>query len=225
MTVQNVVQRVTYLGNGAQTVFAFTFRADDPNWIIVDYTDNLNSVSLNVDQDNDPGGEVIYSVAPPVGQQVQIVRSTPLNQILDYTRYDAFDSDSHESALDKLTMMIQDLVGNEISALSAGLNGLWEFVDFAGDRTLELGDKSKMLRANGFGGSQLITVPQEANIEHEIGTQISVVQKGTSSVSWVGEGPVVVNSPAGNSIYARYGTVTFIYEGGDVWLVAGNISP
>jgi hypothetical protein len=117
MTVQNVVQRVTYLGDGAQTVFPFVFRADDPNWIVVDFTDNLNSVSLNVDQDNDPGGEVQYSVAPPVGQQVQIVRATPLNQILDYTRYDPFDSESHESALDKLTMMIQDLVGNEISLL------------------------------------------------------------------------------------------------------------
>jgi hypothetical protein len=71
----------------------------------------------------------------------------------------------------------------------------------------------------------LITVPQEANIEHEIGTQISVIQKGTSGVSWVGEGPVVVNSPAGSSIFSRYGTVTFVYEGGDVWFVAGNIAP
>lgn len=225
MTVQDIPQRVTYAGNGSQVSFAFNFRVDDPNWVIVDYTDNLNSVSLNVDQDLSPGGTVEYSIAPPTGQGINIVRATPRTQGLDYDRYESFDSESHEDALDKLTMIIQDLIGNEISVLTAGINGLWDFVDFVGDRTLELGDKSKMLRANQIGGTQTLTIPQESNIEHEIGTQISVIQKGTAPVDWVGEGPVVVNSPSSNSIFERYGTVTFIYEGGDIWFVAGNITP
>ena len=50
-----------------------------------------------------------YSVAPPVDQIVLITRVTPKDQDLDYTRYDPFDSESHEDALDKLTMLIQDL--------------------------------------------------------------------------------------------------------------------
>lgn len=223
MTVQDVDQNVTFIGDGAQTEFTFNFRADSIGWISVGYTDNLQSINLNADQDNTPGGTVVYSIAPPTGQSVNIKRDTPRTQLFDYKRYGAFDSESHEDALDKLTMIIQDLIGNDIDLLLNGLDGLWVFDDFTGNRTLQLGDTRKMLRANQTGGTQTITVPQQSNIEFEIGTQISVIQKGTAVVDWVGEGPVVVNSPYSSQIDKQYGTVTFIYEGNDVWFVAGNI--
>jgi len=109
MTVQDVQQFIEYTGNGAQTDFAFVFRADDTAWIAINFTDDFDSITLNADQDIAPGGTLSYFVAPPSGQLVRIERQTPKNQNLDYTRYDAFDSESHEDTLDKLTMLIQDL--------------------------------------------------------------------------------------------------------------------
>lgn len=110
MTVQNVPNFVDYIGNGVQTSFVFVFRADDVSWVTVDFTTDIIGVTLNADQDTTPGGTVDYSVAPPNLQDIRIQRSTPQVQGLDYTRYDPFDSESHEDALDKLTMEVQDLL-------------------------------------------------------------------------------------------------------------------
>ncbi len=119
MTVQNVLPCIEYTGNGAQTNFDFVFRVDDPTWIVLGFTTDFLQLNLNPDQDNSPGGSVDYSVAPPIGQSVLITRITPKDQDLDYTRYDAFDSESHEDALDKLTMLIQDLCKIVVDGLAS----------------------------------------------------------------------------------------------------------
>ena len=108
MTVQDTASEVTFVGTGAQLVFVFVFRADDLAWLTLDFLTDLDIIALNGDQDASPGGSITYFVAPPVDQQLTISRSVPRSQDLDYTRYDPFDSESHEDALDKLTMMLQD---------------------------------------------------------------------------------------------------------------------
>lgn len=114
MTVQNVPNFVDHVGNGVVTSFPFVFRADDVSWVAVSFLTDIIGVSLNADQDTTPGGTVDYSIAPPVAQDIKVLRITPQAQDLDYTRYDPFDSESHEDALDKLTMEVQDL--DQVSA-------------------------------------------------------------------------------------------------------------
>ena len=109
MTVQNNPNTIDFLGNGAQTSFAFTFRADDVSWISLSFSTDLDQILLNADQDTTPGGSVVFTVAPPLNQLIRVTRIVPQDQDLDYTRFDAFDSESHEDALDKLTMEVQDL--------------------------------------------------------------------------------------------------------------------
>jgi len=108
MTVQDTSSQVTFVGTGSQLSFAFIFRVDDLAWLDLDYLVDFSQIVLNGDQDDDPGGSVEYLVAPALGQQLTITRTVPHTQDLDYTRYNAFDSESHENALDKLTMMLQD---------------------------------------------------------------------------------------------------------------------
>lgn len=109
MTVQDTPNIISYVGNGIQTVFNFTFRVDDVSWLNIDFMDDFDQFNLNVDQDNNPGGNATYLVAPPALQTLTMVRSTPQTQELDYTRYDPFDSEATENNLDKIVMMIQDL--------------------------------------------------------------------------------------------------------------------
>jgi hypothetical protein len=109
MTVQDTTPQTTFVGTGAQLSFAFTFRADDIAWLSVDFVTNFDQFTINADQDNNPGGTVEYTVAPPLNQELTVLRATPNVQLLDYNRYDPFDSESHEDALDRLTMQIQDL--------------------------------------------------------------------------------------------------------------------
>ncbi|KKN27342.1 hypothetical protein LCGC14_0865670 [marine sediment metagenome] len=116
MTIQNVTPFVDYVGNGIVTSFSFNFRADDVTWINVSFTDNFDGISLNTDQDNNPGGSAEYSAAPPIGTAIRIERNTPITQLMDYTRYGPFDSMSHENNLDKLTMEMQEEINTRVQA-------------------------------------------------------------------------------------------------------------
>lgn len=127
MTVQDVANFVDHVGNGIATSFPFVFRADDVSWVTVDFTTDIIGVTLNADQDTTPGGTVDYTVAPPNLQAIRIQRDTPQAQNLDYTRYDPFDSESHEDALDKLTMEVQDLLqasAEAVADLQAQINAI-----------------------------------------------------------------------------------------------------
>ena len=225
MTIQNIVNFIDYVGNGAQTSFVFNFRVADAAWVDINFTDNLSGVALNIDQDLNPGGSVDYSIAPPASTDIHIQRITPLTQETDYARHDPFDSETNEDNLDKLTSIIQDL---STSATLVIGDELWNIVSFAGDRTLQLADKSAMLRSTGMAPTpvdQTITIPLDSNIDHAVGTQITIYQKGTAPVVWVAEGAVVINTPAGSGVSRRYATVTFVKEGPDEWMVAGEVIP
>jgi hypothetical protein len=108
MTVQDVTSEVSFTGTGAQTSFVFNYRVDDVAWLTLSYLTSFNMVILNGDQEISPGGSIEYFVAPPIDQQIVLTRNVPLTQLVDYTRHGPFDSESHEGALDKLTMAIQD---------------------------------------------------------------------------------------------------------------------
>jgi hypothetical protein len=217
MTVQNITPSIQYIGNGAQTSFAFNFRSDEILWISVDFTDNLSAINLNIDQDNDPGGFVEYSVAPPNDQIININRVIPITQETDYTRYDPFDSEATEDAHDKLTMILQDL----LAAINNGF--AWEFTSFNGDRTLEEVDAFKMLRSIDNGGAQEVTIPPNSDVPFIKGTQISFLQKGTAILSFVGGIGVTINVPGQPEIARQWGTVTLVQEEIDDWVLLGNL--
>jgi hypothetical protein len=58
---------------------------------------------------DDAGGTVTMVVPPATGQQLIIVRAVPLTQETDYISGDPFPAETHERALDKLTMISQRL--------------------------------------------------------------------------------------------------------------------
>lgn len=121
MTVQNTPNFIDYAGDDVTTVFPFTFRVDDIAWLSVDFLDDFDQFNLNADQDASPGGNATYLVAPPSpgmggpDPTFRILRTTSQVQDLNYTRYDAFDAESTEDALDKLTMITQDMTSVAVS--------------------------------------------------------------------------------------------------------------
>jgi hypothetical protein len=56
---------------------------------------------------NEAGGSITMLVAPPTGTQLIVVRNVPATQETDYLANDPFPAESHERALDKLTMLVQ----------------------------------------------------------------------------------------------------------------------
>ena len=111
MTLSTERNEITAIADGVQTVYPYDFR-------ILDETD-LDVVvnGLLVDPSNytvqfvgEPtGGTVTFQIAPADGVSVIITRTMELTQETDYKPYDPFPAETHETALDRLTMICQQL--------------------------------------------------------------------------------------------------------------------
>lgn len=116
MTVSSETAKVEYTGDGSTTTFPvpFYFLADS-HLKVVTLNNNVETILvLSVDYTvsgagNSSGGSITTTTAPLAGVQVTIVRNVPLTQETDYQPNDPFPAASHEEALDKLTMEVQQL--------------------------------------------------------------------------------------------------------------------
>jgi len=112
MTVSSEQVLIEYVGDGSTVTFAYPFRVDRESDIEVflDYGVALPAeqyaVALNADK---IGGTVTMIDAPVVLMAVTIYRSMPILQEAQYNPYDPFPAESHEKALDWITMMMQQL--------------------------------------------------------------------------------------------------------------------
>jgi hypothetical protein len=125
MTVSSEQSSVSYVGNGATTTFAIPYYFLDKTHIVVSLTSS-NGVAipkvLDVDYTvtgagNQAGGSLTFNVAPPNLSSLVILRVVPVTQLTDYQPNDDFPAESHERALDKLTMITQQLSEEESRAL------------------------------------------------------------------------------------------------------------
>ena len=111
MTLSTTESNQSFIGDGVLTDFAVTYKVLEETHLQV-YLDNVlqsvgYSVTLNPDQDTTPGATVSFAVAPLDQVSVSVLRIVPLTQETDYQPFDAFPAESHETALDKLTMQTQ----------------------------------------------------------------------------------------------------------------------
>lgn len=104
-----------YAGSGTTGPFTVPFRfLDAAHLRVIRSVDSVETVlALGADYTvNGVGassGSVTLLAPLPVGQSLTVVRNVPLTQEADYVPGDAFPAESHEQALDKLTMITQQL--------------------------------------------------------------------------------------------------------------------
>lgn len=116
-TVSSTTSKVQYSCNGVATVYAYTFRvisSDEVKAIVttsgVD-TDLTYSTEYTVSGAGATGGgNVTLSAASkcPSGSTLTLARHMNLTQTTDYVEGDKFPAESHERALDKLTLIAQE---------------------------------------------------------------------------------------------------------------------
>ena len=118
MTVESQISRASYQGNGSTASFPVPFyflNADDLDVILV--TDEpLTVTTLLLSRDytitgvgNPQGGAVLTTIPPPSQSKLIILRNISLTQLTHYVPNDPFPAKSHERALDKLTMIAQQM--------------------------------------------------------------------------------------------------------------------
>ena len=132
MTITNTDRTVTATGNGATTEWPFTFKIPDAasaNVVTTVVATGVQSVIDSADYtisglDDDNGGEVVYPTvasgdpALTSATSITIYRSVPQTQEVAVSNQTRYDAGVVSGVWDRLTMMIQDLSGDSLLALS-----------------------------------------------------------------------------------------------------------
>ena len=122
MTVSSTTSKNTYTGDAADVTFDFTFSVLDEAHILVQLkntttgviTDQTITTHYTVSGTGNLSGSTNYTTgtitfisAPSASEEVILSRNVPLTQATDYIENATFPAQTHESALDKLTMVAQ----------------------------------------------------------------------------------------------------------------------
>lgn len=114
--ITSTTSRVQYTADGTTTVFPFPFLVLEVGHLtVVDSyggTDTTKTYSTDYTLSGigvDTGGNVIFGTAPTASHVVTIYRVVPYTQEVDYVTNDDFPAQTHEAALDKLTMEVQQI--------------------------------------------------------------------------------------------------------------------
>ena len=117
MTISTTTSRISYNGNGVTTVFSFPYRFLANGDLVVlsvsaagvETTKTLTTDYTLTGAGDDAGGSVTMLVAPASGTRLIIYRDTDIVQETDYISGDPFPAETHEQALDRLTMIAQEI--------------------------------------------------------------------------------------------------------------------
>ena len=128
MSLATTVNKVQYTANGSTTAFSFPYKFNTNGDLTVTETNLSTGVdtikTLTTDYTvtgagNAGGGTVTFVTAPVNARRITIERLVALTQETDYQPDDDFPAEVHEAALDKLTMISQQLNAASARTLKA----------------------------------------------------------------------------------------------------------
>lgn len=117
MTISTTTSRIQYTGNAVTTAFSFPYRFLANGDLTVTITTPAGATTTQVLGTDytvtgaglDAGGTVTMTTPPASGELLTIRRVLDLTQEVDYQSGDPFPAETHEQALDRLTMITQQL--------------------------------------------------------------------------------------------------------------------
>ena len=119
MTLSTTTVSQSYSGNGSTTAFTFTFPINSTSELkVIERSSNgtetiksegTASANYSIVDNGASGGTVTMVTAPASGTTLVLIRDTSLTQESDYVENDPFAAETHEDALDKLQMQIQEV--------------------------------------------------------------------------------------------------------------------
>ena len=120
MTISSTTTKNTYSGNGSTTAFAYGFKIFASSDIKVYIRSSAGVETLKSEGSGSAnygisgvgetsGGTVTFVTAPASGETVVLIRDTSQVQSTDYVENDPFSAADHENALDRLTMISQEM--------------------------------------------------------------------------------------------------------------------
>lgn len=145
MTISsNTRKNGPYVGNGSASTFAFTFKvfqAADLKVVKLDTATNVETaialttdytVTLNADQDSNPGGSItLVAGALPTGKNLVITSALANLQPTDLTNQGGFYPEVITDALDRVTILVQQLADQVNRSLKLSVTNTINNAEFA----------------------------------------------------------------------------------------------
>jgi len=197
MTISTTTSRISYNGNGVTTVFAFPYRfLANADLVVVEVSstgvETLKALTTDytlTGAGDDAGGSVTMLVAPVIGSRLIIYRATTRTQETDYISGDPFPAETHERALDRLTMIAQEIgsaadrsikvpVGDSSSlstTLPAALSRL--------DRLIAFNSSTGEMGLSTFTQTEIASAIAAAYAAGSTADAVTFLQSGTGAVS------------------------------------------
>lgn len=107
--ISTTARAISYTADGVQTVYSFPYAIISTDHLTVSVAGAVvtgYTAALNTNPDT--GLVVTFTSAPTANATVLLSRGTPIDQLVDYTPGDSFNAETHENALDKLTLILQE---------------------------------------------------------------------------------------------------------------------
>jgi len=215
MTLSVQSSRNDYTGNNCTLVYAYTFKiptTSDIDVFVAGVQKTLTTDYAVSGANEDTGGSVTFVTAPGCTLAVALVRDVPYTQLTDYPENSAFPAAAHEDALDKLTMLAQQIkdlatrswrfaagsvraasgyvvdepAGGKYPRVKSDCSGI-EFVglESCGTYANPVTTKGDLIQGSETG------VQERLAISATIGDQLRV--SGTGKASWAGPGIILTN--------------------------------
>lgn len=127
MSVETTTNRIAYVGNGTQDTFPYPFKIFAPEDLEVYLAGAKQTLTTHytvTGAGNGGGGDVVFVTAPANGASVVIIRVLAATQLVVYPPNSKFPASVHEAALDRLTMMVQQLQETDKRALKLAITSL-----------------------------------------------------------------------------------------------------
>lgn len=124
MTVATTQTAEEWTGDASSATFPIPFPFLSRDHLVVWKEDALGAqtpmvISSATGEGESSGGSITLTEPVGVGYTLHVRRSTPKTQETDYVPHDPFPADSHERALDKLTMIVQELIASGVFGIDS----------------------------------------------------------------------------------------------------------
>jgi hypothetical protein len=165
MTVSSTTTKVSYTGNGSTSVFAYTFKIFANTEIKVWVNGVLQTLTTHYTVSgagSSSGGNVTFETAsiPANTHPIVFGRNIARTQVTDYVENDTFPAETHEAALDKLTLIAQEIDNK----LSADIFKFAETVTDAGTVEITLDSATRSSKILSFDSTGGLVATQEIGV-------------------------------------------------------------
>ena len=133
MTVLTDSYKKDHIGDGVTVEFSYDFRIFRADEVVVSVNGGVTNDYIISGLGDVNGGLVTFNTAPADQATIRIARDIPFTQLVDYRPHDPFPAETHEAALDRIVMMIQQLGGYSEEVIRSTIEGLYAPAYVAGE--------------------------------------------------------------------------------------------